>query len=212
MEVVLRVEWQQDDDDREDEEGIGGEERDHREAGLVLTDMAEAFARAALALLFFFDGALWSSGQSSQRGHQRQKGGCVQIEGPLGAVATDEIARGGWADETGGVEDCAVDRDGLGDVLLGDEFGDDRRGGGHLERTGDAQQGCGDDEMPGVQGAVGNELTDREGETDLRDLADLQDEPFVVTVGACPAEAEQCQHDHSGCEVRRRLQQSFIVL
>ncbi len=141
-----------------------------------------------------------------------KKGGCVQIEGPLGAVATDEIARGGRADETGGVEDCAVDRDGLGDVLLGDEFGDDRRGGGHLERTGDAQQGCGDDEMPGVQGAVGNELTDREGETDLRDLADLQDEPFVVTVGTRTAEAEECQHDQTAREVRRRLQQSFVVL
>ena len=212
MEVVLRVQRQQHDDHREDEERVGREERDHREAGLVLADMAEAFAGAALALLFFLGRALRAAGQGRQRDHQRHEGRRVQVEGPFGAVAADEIACGGRADEAGGVEDRAVDGDGLRDVFLRDEFRDDRRGGGHLEGTGDAEQGRGHDEVPGVQRAVRDELADREREADLRELADLQDEALVVTVGVGAAEAEERQHDQSAGEVRRGLQQPFVIL
>ena len=212
MEIVLRVERQQHDDHREDEEGVGRKERDHREARLVLTDMAEAFAGTALALLFFLGRALRSSRQRGQGDHQRHEGRRVQVEGPFGAVAADEIACGGRADETGGVEDRAVDRDGLGDVLLGDEFRDNRGSSGHLEGAGDAEQGCGHDKVPGVQGVVGDELADCEGEADLRDLADLQDEAFVVTVRVGAAEPEEQEHDEAAREVRRRLQEAFVFL
>ena len=212
MEIVLRVERQQHDDDREDEEGVGGEQRDHREAGLILAHMAEAFARAALTLLFFFDGALRATGQCRQGDHQRDEGSRVQVEGPFGAVAADEIACGGRADEAGGMEDRAVDGDGLGDVFLRDEFRDDRGGGGHLERAGDAEQGRGHDKVPGVQGAVCDELADREGEADLRHLTDLQDEAFVVTVRVGAAEPEEQEHDEAAREVRRRLQEAFVFL
>ena len=66
--------------------------------------------------------------------------------------------------------------------------------------------------MPGVQGVVGDELADREGETNLRNLADLQDKAFIVTVGVRTAEAEERQHDQAAGEVRRGLQQTFVFL
>ena len=71
------------------------------------------------------------------------------------------------------MEDRAVHGDGLGDIFLRDELRHDRRGGGHLERAGEPEQGGGHDEVPRVQGVVGDELADREREADLGDLADL---------------------------------------
>jgi hypothetical protein len=110
------------------------------------------------------------------------------------------------------VEDRAVHGDGLGDVLLGDEFRDDRRGGGHLERAGDAEQGRGHDEVPRVQRVVGDELADGKREADLGDLADLQDETLVVAVGAGAAQSEEQEHHEAAREVRRGLQQPFVAL
>ena len=63
-----------------------------------------------------------------------------------------------------------------------------------------------------MQGAVGDELANHESEADLGDLADLQDEALVVSVGVGAAEAEERQHDESAREVRRRLQQAFVFL
>ena len=177
-----------------------------------MTDVTEAFAGAALALLFLFRRALRASRQRGQRDHQGHERGRVQVEGPFGAILADEIPGGGRPDETRGVEDRAVDGDSLGDVLLGHEFRDDRGGGGHLERTGDSEQGGGDDEVPGVQGVVGDELADREREADLRDLADLQDEALIVSVGVGAAEAEEEEHHQAAREVRRGLQQAFVAL
>ena len=44
------------------------------------------------------------------------------------------------------------------------------------------------------------------------ELADLQDEAFVVPVGAGAAEAEEHQHHEPAREVRRRLQHAFVAL
>ena len=66
--------------------------------------------------------------------------------------------------------------------------------------------------MPGVQGAVRDELADRQCEADLRDLADLQDETFIVPVGVGAAEAEEQEHHDAAREVRRSLQEAFVAL